>query len=43
MTESRLSDYLDHIQQAAIDVRAFVEGLGKDDFLADNAPSRLSS
>ncbi len=35
MNENRLPDYLDHIQQAATDVRAFVEGLGKDDFLAD--------
>lgn len=31
----RLSDYLDHIQQAAADARSFVEGLAKDDFLAD--------
>ncbi len=35
MNESRLPDYLEHIQQAATDVRAFLEGLGKDDFLAD--------
>jgi uncharacterized protein with HEPN domain len=35
MNASRLPDYLDHIQQAANDVRAFVEGLDKDDFLAD--------
>ena len=35
MSESRLSDYLDHIQQAAADARGFVEGLAKDDFLAD--------
>jgi uncharacterized protein with HEPN domain len=35
MSENRLPDYLDHIQQAATDVCAFVEGLGKDDFLAD--------
>lgn len=33
--ENRLPDYIDHIQQAAADVRGFVEGLGKDDFLAD--------
>jgi len=26
---------LDHIQQAAADARGFVEGLAKDDFLAD--------
>ncbi len=31
----RLPDYLDHIQQAASDARSFVEGLAKDDFLAD--------
>lgn len=31
----RLPDYLDHIQQAAADACIFVEGLGKDDFLAD--------
>jgi uncharacterized protein with HEPN domain len=31
----RLPDYLDHIQQAAADARNFVEGLAKDDFLAD--------
>lgn len=35
MNENRLPDYLDHIQQAATDVCAFVESLGKDDFLAD--------
>jgi len=35
MSENRLPDYLDHIQQAAADSRSFVEGLGKDDFLAD--------
>lgn len=31
----RLPDYLDHIQQAATDACSFVEGLAKDDFLAD--------
>jgi uncharacterized protein with HEPN domain len=35
MSENRLTDYLDHIQQAAIDVHNFVEGLSKDGFLAD--------
>lgn len=35
MSENRLPDYLDHIQQAAADSRSFVEGLGKHDFLAD--------
>lgn len=36
MTGNRLSDYLDHIQQAASDARSFIEGLSKDEFLADN-------
>jgi hypothetical protein len=31
----RLPDYLDHIQQAAADACSFVEGLAKEDFLAD--------
>ena len=31
----RLPDYLGHIQQAATDAGSFVEGLTKDDFLAD--------
>ncbi|WP_275096783.1 DUF86 domain-containing protein [Sedimenticola hydrogenitrophicus] len=35
MSENRLPDYLDHIQQAAADARNFVEGLAKDDFLED--------
>lgn len=35
MNENRLPDYLDHIQQAAIDARSFVEGLVKEDFLVD--------
>jgi len=35
MSESRLPDYLDHMQQAATDACNFVEGLGKDDFLTD--------
>ena len=35
MNENRLPDYIHHIQQAATDVRSFVEGLHKDDFLAD--------
>ena len=35
MTENRLPDYIDHIQQAAADACTFIEGLGKDDFLAD--------
>ena len=35
MSENRLPDYLDHMQQAASDACSFVEGLSKDDFLAD--------
>ena len=35
MSENRLPDYLNHITQAATDACGFVEGLGKDDFLAD--------
>jgi uncharacterized protein with HEPN domain len=35
MNEDRLADYLDHMQQAATDACSFVEGLSKDDFLAD--------
>ncbi len=35
MSENRLPDYLDHIQQAATDACGFVDGLAKDDFLAD--------
>ena len=36
MNENRLPDYLEHIQQAAIDALSFVDGLAKEDFLADN-------
>lgn len=35
MSENRLADYLDHMQQAATEACAFVEGLGKDNFLGD--------
>lgn len=35
MSENHLLDYLDHIRQAATDACGFVEGLAKDDFLAD--------
>lgn len=35
MNESRLSDYLDHMLQAVADAYSFVEGLGKEEFLAD--------
>jgi uncharacterized protein with HEPN domain len=35
MTENRLPDYLDHIRQAATDACSFVEGVSKEEFLAD--------
>ncbi|MDR2017072.1 MAG: DUF86 domain-containing protein [Burkholderiales bacterium] len=35
MNENRLSDYLDHMQQAATDACGFVEGWGREDFLED--------
>lgn len=31
----RLRDYLDHIRQAAMDACAHIEGMSKEDFLAD--------
>ena len=35
MNENRLTDYLDQMRQAATDACSFVEGLSKEDFLAD--------
>lgn len=35
MSENRLPDYVDHMQQAATDACSFVEGLTKEDFLND--------
>ncbi len=35
MSDPRLADYLDHMQQAATDACGFVAGLSKDGFLAD--------
>ena len=35
MNENRLPDYLDHMQQAALDACAFIDGMGPDDFRAD--------
>lgn len=35
MSENRLPDYLDHMQQAATDACSFVDGMGKEDFLED--------
>jgi predicted nucleotidyltransferase len=40
MSENRLPDYLDHIQQAATDARSFVEGMTS---WPTSAPSRPSS
>jgi uncharacterized protein with HEPN domain len=33
--QNRLHDYLDHIQEAALDACSYVEGMIKDDFMAD--------
>jgi len=35
MSEIRLSDYLEHIRQAASDAGSFLEGLSKEEFLDD--------
>ena len=35
MNENRLIDYLDHMRQAAGDACGFVDGMSKEDFLAD--------
>jgi hypothetical protein len=35
MKETRLPDYLDHMREAATNARNFVEGMKKEDFLAD--------
>lgn len=35
MSESRLADYLDHVRQAALDACSFIDGLDKEDYLAD--------
>ena len=40
MSEVRLADYLDHMRQAATEACAFVEGLDKDDFMADKRTRR---
>ncbi|WP_338617386.1 DUF86 domain-containing protein [Pigmentiphaga sp. CHJ604] len=32
---NRLSDYLDHMHQAAVNACAFTEGMSKDEFLTD--------
>lgn len=35
MSENRLADYLEHMAQAAADACSFVDGMSKEDFLAD--------
>ena len=35
MSEGHLADYLDHMRQAATEACGFVEGLSKDEFVAD--------
>lgn len=35
MSDLRLADFLEHMQQAAADAMAFTEGMSQDDFLAD--------
>lgn len=35
MNENRLPDYLQHMRQAAADAVGFVEGMSRDEFLAD--------
>ncbi len=35
MSENRLPDYLEHMRQAPTDARSFVDGMKKEDFLAD--------
>ena len=35
MSESRLHDYLGHMQDAAVDACGFVSGMNKDEFVAD--------
>lgn len=35
MSENHLPDYLQHMQQAAADAMGFVEGMSRNDFLAD--------
>ena len=35
MNENRLADYLDHMQQAAMDACDFVQGMAREDFQQD--------
>lgn len=43
MNENRLADYLEHMQQAALDACAFVEGMGHDEFAVTGVRSKPSS
>ena len=40
MTQSRLPDYLEHIQQAATDACTFLDGVSKLDFMDDKRTQR---
>lgn len=35
MSENRLDDYLEHMREAAVNAQNFVEGMNREDFLAD--------
>ncbi len=35
MRENRLRDYVEHVRQSAADARRFVDGMSKEDFIAD--------
>jgi uncharacterized protein with HEPN domain len=35
LSQNRLQDYLEHMKLAALDARSFVEGMSKEEFLAD--------
>ena len=40
MNENRLADYLEHLHQAAVDARSFVDGMPKEAFLNDKRTQR---
>jgi len=40
MSENRLPDYLEHLHQAAVDARSFVDGMPKEAFLNDKRTQR---
>jgi uncharacterized protein with HEPN domain len=42
MKDSRLANYLSHMQQAAKDAASFVEGMDKDGFLSDKRPQNAA-